>query len=412
MVPLDDKEVQKKSQKPWFVFLQGGPGWGCRPPQDMPIIDFALDRGYQVLLLDQRGTGLSTPVTADTLAIHGSIEKQADYLKLFRADSIVEDCEAIRKILTFHYPAELKKWTIFGQSFGGFCAFTYLSKRYEGLREVFTSGGIPPVGKKADDVYKATFATVIRRNESYYRKYPEDVDVVHDLADHIKSKGGLKLPSGGYLTVRRFLTIGIQFGSSGGLDRVHEIILRMSLDLKQFQFITRPTLSTFESFLPLDEGVLYAVLHEAIYCEGDASNWAAERVAKSYKEFYWISNRPSNQTAVRDHPLYFSGEMIFPFMFETYPELRELRLVADLIAQYTAWPDLYSEFQLARNEVPVYAATFVDDMYVDFGLVQETVEKVKNCKQYITNTMYHDAIRSKGEDVMKALFALRDDVMD
>jgi hypothetical protein len=54
----------------------------------------------------------------------------------------------------------------------------------------------------------------------------------------------------------------------------------------------------------------------------------------------------------------------------------------------------------------------VDDAYVDFGLVQETVEKVGNCKQFVTNAMYHDAVRSKTEDVMKELFALRDDVRD
>jgi pimeloyl-ACP methyl ester carboxylesterase len=378
----------------------------------MPITDIILDRGYQLLLLDQRGTGLSTPVTADTLALQGSVKEQADYLKLFRADSIVEDCEAIRKILTFDYPPELRKWTIFGQSFGGFCALTYLSKHYEGLREVFTSGGIPPVGKSADDVYKATFATLIRRNESYYQKYPEDIDAVHDIAFHIKLKGGLKLPSGGTLTVRRFLTIGMLFGASGGIDQVHEMVLRMLSDLKQFQFVARPTLSAIESLVPLDEGVLYAVLHEAIYCQGEASNWAAERVAKTLKEFFWISNTSSSSSAVWDCPLYFSGEMIFPFMFDTYPELAKLRPVAELIAQHMAWPDLYDELQLARNEVPVYAATFVDDMYVDFGLVQETVKKVKNCKQFIANTMYHDAIRSRTDEVMKALFALRDDAMD
>jgi len=86
----------------------------------------------------------------------------------------VKDLEAIREALTQDYPMHLKKWSIFGQSFGGFCAFTYLSKIPGGLREVFTSGGIPPIGKSATEVYRATFATVIRRNKSYYSKYPED----------------------------------------------------------------------------------------------------------------------------------------------------------------------------------------------------------------------------------------------
>ena len=147
-----------------------------------------------MLYLDQRGTGLSTPISAATLALQGDIHRQADYLKLFRADSIVKDCEAIRRSLTADYPTELKKWSVFGQSFGGFCVLTYLSLYPDGLREAFTTGGLPPVGQSPDQVYKATFQKVIERNKEYYSKYPEDVNAVHSLAFYIKGKGGLPLP--------------------------------------------------------------------------------------------------------------------------------------------------------------------------------------------------------------------------
>jgi len=104
--------------------------------------------------------------------------------------------------------------------------------------------------------------------------------------------------------------------------------------------------------------------------------------------------------------------MIFPFLFDTFPELEKLAPVADILAKYSGWDDLYDEWQLARNEVPLYSVSFVDDMYVDFGLAQETAKRVRNCKQYITSGMYHDAIRSKADDVLKELFALRDDSID
>jgi pimeloyl-ACP methyl ester carboxylesterase len=365
-----------------------------------------------MLYLDQRGTGLSTPISADTLALQGDAQKQADYLKHFRADNIVKDCEAIRKTLTEDYPSELKKWSIFGQSFGGFCAFTYLSFFPEGLREVFTSGGIPPIDKTAEEVYRATFETVIKRNVSYYNKYPEDLQVIHGLARYIYSENGLRLPSGGILTLQRFLTLGLLFGAHGGIDNVHDIVFRMDSDRKQFSFITRPTLSAFESLLPFDDAVLYAVLHEAIYCGRQASQWAARRVGMSLPDFDWIDGLDPQNAVIKGKPIYFSGEMIFPFMFENYPELQKLRHVADILAEYKDWPELYNAVQLAKNEVPVYAASFVDDMYVDFGLVQETLGKVKNCKQFITNTMYHNAISSKTDEVLKALFALRDDSID
>lgn len=230
--------------------------------------------------------------------------------------------------------------------------------------------------------------------------------------DHIKSKGGLQLPSGGTLTARRFLTLGMGFGKHGSVDEVHEMIFRMHSDLEQFTFITRSTLSALEAIGPsFDDNVVYALLREAIYCEREASKWAAERVGRSMKEFDWLSGSPSSFNS-KDQPLYFSGAMVYPFMFETYPELKKLKDVAQIIAHFKYWPDLYDEHQLAKNEVPVYSATFVDDAYIDFGFAQETLGRVGNCKQFITNTMYHDAIRSKTVDVMRELFALRDDVRD
>lgn len=78
--------------------------------------------------MDQRGTGLSSTLTAGTLARQGDAIKQAEYLKKFRADNIVRDCEAIRKFLTLEYPEDQRAWSIIGQSFGGFCAATYLSE--------------------------------------------------------------------------------------------------------------------------------------------------------------------------------------------------------------------------------------------------------------------------------------------
>jgi len=114
--------------------------------------------------------------------------------------------------------------------------------------------------------------------------------------------------------------------------------------------------------LSFDNIVLYAVLHEPVYCQGTASNWAAERVGKTIKEFQWLSGSPQSPSSVRKHPLYFSGEMIYPFLFDTSPELEKLADVAEILAKYSGWPELYDEWQLARNEVPLYAATFVDDM--------------------------------------------------
>lgn len=74
--------------------LTGGPGFGCGPPALHPLTNFMFEKGYQVLYLDQRGTGLSTLISPATLARdHASskqrtVQEQAQYLKHFRADNI------------------------------------------------------------------------------------------------------------------------------------------------------------------------------------------------------------------------------------------------------------------------------------------------------------------------------------
>ena len=99
-------------------------------------------------------------------------------------------------------------------------------------------------------------------------------------------------------------------------------------------------------------------------------------------------------------------------MFTDFDELRPVYDTADLLNQVSDWPYLYDQAQLANNTVPAYAAVYFDDLYVDFDFSMETARKVRGCKTFVTNTMYHDALGSKTEEVLKELFRLRDDVID
>ena len=99
-------------------------------------------------------------------------------------------------------------------------------------------------------------------------------------------------------------------------------------------------------------------------------------------------------------------------MFNDYDELRSLLETADILAKSDDWPDLYDEAQLARNEVPVYSVTYIEDMYVHYDFARETASKIRNCKTFVSNVLYHDALASKTDEIMKILFALRDDIID
>lgn len=92
-------------------------------------------------------------------------------------------------------------------------------------------------------------------------------------------------------------------------------------------------------------------------------------------------------------------------MFDNYDELSHLKETADVLAKLDDWPDLYDKKQLAKNEVPVYSSTYVNDMYVHFDLAWETALRIKNCKHFITNVLYHNALGAKSDDLMKHLFA-------
>ncbi|GAB7352212.1 hypothetical protein MBLNU459_g2685t1 [Dothideomycetes sp. NU459] len=416
-----EPEDDKKKQLPWMVYLQGGPGMACRPPNAYPWTWTILDKGYQMLYLDQRGTGMSTPVTPTTLGLRGYEDAQAKYLKLYRADSIVRDCEAIRQALTADYPAEKQKWSIMGQSFGGFCSITYLSFYPQGLKESFIYGGLQPLVKKPDEVYRRLYKKVIERNQAYYKKYAEDVERVKLVVKYLQrfGDGTIKLPSEGNLTARRFQQLGMNFG---GIDQVHDIVLRAAYDIESFGHLTRGTLSAIDRAIPFDDTLIYSILHEPIYCEGNAPNWAADRMRNGYKEF----DLPASSG-----PVFFTGEMarslhlllfpialltqdtqIYPWMFEDYSELRKVQDVAERVAADSDWPALFDEEQLAKNEVPVYAAAYTEDMYVDYDFSRETAAKIKGSKVFVTNVMYHDAVRDKMDEVVRQLFALRDDVID
>ncbi|CAG7931435.1 unnamed protein product [Penicillium olsonii] len=417
--PIEPSEESKGGKLPWLVYLQGGPGFGCGTPQSYPWVDFILSKGYQVLFLDQRGTGLSSTITAATLALQGDGGKQAEYLKNFRADNIVRDCEAIRKILTNDYPEDQRKWSILGQSFGGFCAVTYLSKFPEGLREAFLTGGLPPLTSGPDPVYKKTYGNsnidfpfeephadqriekVKQRNEAYYEKYPEDVERVKRIMRYLK-ENKVKLPSG-LLTPARFQQLGILFGFHGGVDSLHDIVVRACNDLDIFGFLTLPTLSTIDGNGGMDKNIIYALLHESIYCQGQSSNWSADRLRANDCQFEINDSVPA---------IYFTGEMVFKDMLESYTELGEVSTAAQRLATIDDWPALYDESQLARNTVPVYAATYMEDMYVHFDLATATASKIKNTKQFITNNIYHDGLRSKSGEIMRQLFNLREDTID
>ncbi len=388
---------------PWLLFLQGGPGNRAgRPIGTESWLGRAVEE-FRVLLLDQRGTGRSTPADRRTLPSRGGPREQADYLSHFRADTIVADCEAVRRALL----GEGGRWSLLGQSFGGFCALTYLSFAPEGLREVFITGGLAGLRSSARDVYRAAYPRVGGKNARHYARYPQDADLVRRIALHLREHEVL-LPDGAPLTVEAFQTLGMMLGGGNGSHTLH-YLLEDAFPQDEAGDAGAPVLSDgflaqAQAQLSFASKPLYAVLHESIYGQRSVgtsgTGWAAQTVRAEFPAF------DADRALECGEPVLFTGEMIYPWMFGTDPALRPLRDVADALAERRDWPDLYDADRLARNEVPAAAAVYHDDMYVDTADSLATAAAVRGLRTWVTDEFEHDGLRVSDGRVLDRLIAL------
>ena len=72
--------VDRLTCAPWA----GGPGFEAPRLSEQPSWMKSALNVFRIILLDQRGTGLSTPITQLSLARQGSPAEQAQYLRHFR----------------------------------------------------------------------------------------------------------------------------------------------------------------------------------------------------------------------------------------------------------------------------------------------------------------------------------------
>jgi pimeloyl-ACP methyl ester carboxylesterase len=361
--------------KPFLVFFQGGPGYEAPRPTRVPSSPGWLDRAlkdFRVLMLDERGTGRSTPVGA----LDGmEPEAQAAYLANFRADAIVRDAELIRRRLG------VERWSVLGQSFGGLCVVAYLSIAPEGLREALVTGGLPPLGRPVDDVFRATWARTLERNRRYYERYPDDRARVLALHERIAAED-LRLPGGDRLTSRRLRQAGIVLGMGDGAETLHYLL---ELD---------PAAPAFghdlEAILDFPRDPLYALVHEACWADGTATRWSGQRTMPAL---------------YAEQPELFTGEHVFPWMFEDYGALAPLREAAERLAA-REWPALYDPARLEANEVPAAAAIYAEDMYVERAFSEETAARIRGLRPWVTSEYDHNGLRVDGERILGRLLDL------
>lgn len=350
---------------PYLVYLQGGPGHEAPRPFHSSTAPAWLDEAlahYRVVMLDQRGTGLSTPVGDDDLARGSSAV--AEYLTHLRADAIVRDCEAFRE----HLGAIT--WSVLGQSFGGFTTLAYLSTNADSLADVFVTGGLSAVGRHPDDVYALCYDKMRDASERYYRRFPEHRDRMRRLIDHADA-GDIVLPDGEVVSRSRLRSMGSALGMNDGWQTLWSLLER---DHRSNAF-------RYDLMKAMPYGgrnPLYFAFHESSYADGHATRWSAERT------------EPDD---FRDDVTLFTGEHIRREWTETVPAFQPWREVALELAEFE-WPRLYDRVALETSGATGAAAVYANDVYVPLEFSLETAQLLPGVDLWVTSEHEHNGLRS------------------
>jgi len=252
-----------------------------------------------------------------------------------RADEIVEDCEDLRRALG------LERWSLLGQSFGGFCVTRYLSEHAQSLEKVYITGGLPAVGHSIDEVYALSYEAMRLKSEEYYTRFPQDRDRMASLAEKA-GRGELRTAGGDLVGPERLRSLGALLGGAGGADTIHYLLER-GPDSWAFRYDLGQCLP-FGGRFPL-----YAVIHESCWADAGTTDWAAQRV------------RPA---VFDDDPTLLTGEHVRREAFVEDAGLRPWLEVADLLAAQEG-PALYDPARLKATPWLFFAAlTVVQNVFV------------------------------------------------
>ena len=362
-----------KENAPYAVFLQGGPGY---PSPRFGTFDGGwmnrLLQDYRVVLLDQRGTGQSTRMDAQSLSFLPTPQEKANYLRYFRQDQIVYDAEAFRHELAGDEP-----WTTLGQSYGGFITTSYLSLAPQGLKASLITGGLPGL-VHVDEIYRLTYQRTAARNRVYFQRHPEDET-----------------------TIRQ---IGMMLGGQGRTDQLHYLLEGPWVTINGQRRLSTQFLEAIGD--ATNVAPIYGVFQEFIYAcatpelRGTATNWAADRLAEEVPGF--AKDADPLDTS---EPYYLTGEHFMHRVFDEDPGLAPLAEVAQILAETTDATPVYFPEALAHNTVPVAAAVYYDDMFVPRELSLQTGE-LMGAHHYITNEYQHDGSLYSGGKVVDHLLKL------
>jgi hypothetical protein len=297
---------------------------------------------------------------------------------------------------------------------------TYLSLVDHPPKICLLTGGIAPMLTPAYDAYSSLWERVRERSLRYYEMYPGDIRLVKKIVTTLLEQPAT-LPSGGTLTARRFLQLGMSLGSSpSSFASMHSLFQSAFLDpTTDDDDFARAFLKAMDTDQRFDEYPLYYWMHESIYADGpkhSPTNWAAHRAyedkIKTPSEFDYRLTSALDSDA---RPTLFSGEMVFPWMAEDYAECGGVGCTAlvNALAIKEDWGPLYDADHMRQvlgdGTSRAAAAVYYGDMYVDFDCTMKVASRggpLEKCKVYVTNEYQHSGLRDDGANIFTKLHGM------
>ncbi|UBI06221.1 alpha/beta hydrolase [Corynebacterium falsenii] len=380
---------------PALLYLQGGPGSPAPRPLDSTsgLIGEAL-KHYRVVLLDQRGTGHSHRIDEGCEPEDLSLER----LVHLRQDNIVGDAERLREALGE------EQWSLYGQSFGGFCITSYCSLFPESVRECFLTGGLPSLDRPIDVVYRETYSAIAVRHGHLYERFPWMDRRIREIGHHLDNSQEI-LPTGERLSSRRFRTIGINLGRGHGLHSLAYLLEDPFRTVRGEKRLTTDVLTAIGAQVSFAGAPLYAAIHESIYggvaVSGEADQratlWSAHRIREEIPGF------EENADPRGDDPYYLTGEHIYPWQFQEDPALHAFAESAEALAQWQ-WSSSPYDTDVLAERAPVGAGVvYLDDAFVPFERSRVAASKYRDMRIHVTNALQHDGIRTDGAELFRTL---------
>ena len=238
------------------------------------------------------------------------------------------------------------------------------------------------------------------RNAEYFGRYPEDRAAVTRIARHLRDTEEF-LPDGERLTVERFQMVGSFLGGNTRVDALHHLLEDAFVGTPGGDRLSDAFLEQVRGLVSRAANPLYALMHESIYGQGAATDWAAWRVLQEFPEF-----KPGRPRAAADRrdglPVVLrAGPGAAPAAGRGRAAGREGGLAAALRSG-----------RLALNTVPAAAAVYSDDIYVDRDLSLETAAAVRGLQVWESADFHHDGIADDGEAIFGRLLGMARSVRD